>query len=89
MSILNNLHFGVEVIQLKLEADDIFYLIQGLACAEMKRNLMFMSHALGEANFAVTKYLGIDIEFIIEGDCKLSIDQLRERLQNEHNTSDS
>ncbi len=55
-------------MKLRLESDDVLYMIQELACGIMKRTLTGdPTYALNEAHSAVTAYLGISIEFVVEG----------------------
>ena len=60
---------------LKIESDDVLYLIQGLAAARIEHGGDHTPDAINTAHAAVQDYLGIDIEFVVDG---AEVHQLRQ-----------
>ena len=55
-------------MRLRIDSDDVLSLVQLLTSIMMKRSSsVTATDALGTANAAVEEYLGIDIEFVVEG----------------------
>ena len=54
-------------MKLRLEADDILYMVLELACANIEHRGTQTGDALQNAHCHVQEYLGINIEFMVEG----------------------